>query len=1427
MLGDHARNIALLVAIVAVTQRAHAVNSGVCPQEYVDACSYLVTEEAGNDRIKYYCAYDDGETVSFPVDSPPAGTELNYRCQAQRGDAVIPDPLVGEILYTPRPTEAGCDLLTFEYLQVSTDEITDLRYRDSGIIIVHIVNLNDPPDVPSHRYYYDPETDVISPNAYVEFADYEANKDALPSDGDSFQRLRRQLDPESGFDVDGEIVRYVITRQPSNGTVWFDDHATEVYGTNNYFNYAPFGGLSTVDDGFQYQADDCSSPKATIGACSTVTGSVHVRVGTTGNEQGSSEAPPSPGVAGDDVTLTVVLWGYSYSTPLVVQEDIAETGTINRYELYDADGFVLEVPDLQYYFYSPSDNSECIENCRLSWGTVSMLCNGYESPGLVAGFESCDKSTGLDSTGTDDYGYGYDYAVSTSDNYVKFTYTPNANVGDQSDFFLVRARSASMTTLGSQSSTMYLQLQAVDDKPIFTEIAQTVESPMAAESNPQYGEFTLTAVDIDSPQVWLMARGISNSSLERGVLYTAVDDDGQGTLELSPGVPMPMNNTGGNEFSITLYYQSEALEYGENYLQLEFEALDTIDTVTTGNSVHAATINVHCIAGYYISTSHLNGGLSGQCAACSPGTYSREISSEYCVACAAGTYTASIGSAQCSSCPEDTYQASTGSTSCESCPVVVTGFLTAVTLGTGSNEVEDCMCARKVANESVTSAAGRGFYGQNGTSCNVCPGPDNEGGEWVKCPKDGMRWPMNLEGYYVDTRQEPVEVRMCFPEEACPEAATWEEMVAKPCKSGYSGIGCAECSSDYFRYFGECKKCDGALGFPVKIIIAMLVYMVILSALAGSENGNPMLQIFVNYMQMLGILASYNLKWTDKLKDNVRLVAFFNIHLEQFAPECSNDDWSYEQTWVMIMLTPVILGLCIFARVILVVLHQGFTSTLGAALKSAFPSLANPPQKNTSPFNSVQRAISKLLTYTMSRKKFVAKLKFAVHQLVVLLNFSYAALSVAAWKYFACPESITDGNYYLQAEPNIRCYHFDDSNTWTKMFFPGIFATIIYVFGIPALLASLLYFVRNNLEGTNALAMLGALYQRFDKDLYMWEVCVLLTKMGLCLPIVLFINSSDIFALRQGVMAMAVIVLAMFTTASNNPFDTWVLNQFQLLCYASLFFLLYAGCILTGYIGEDWEAALTGMMVITINIPVAIFLLAHFRWAKRTTVRVYTFTSALLGRCFGGGGDEKAKKAEELQLSWVTSVRLLLFVKKLAVHRYARELLTATTIRLTKEQWHSKDTRIPDRATLRSMLDAFWRDGVIADSEFSLQAPKTSENFEDAFKQKTRTLETLAKHPVEQNLPVKEFLCNVMNSADELLKKGTWGALESLFYKTVVRKKEKAMQRRRGSVFTATNRRKKVETENARMRAASLDPTRTSKKSNSPDADSHPDCKTS
>lgn len=390
----------------------------------------------------------------------------------------------------------------------------------------------------------------------------------------------------------------------------------------------------------------------------------------------------------------------------------------------------------------------------------------------------------------------------------------------------------------------------------------------------------------------------------------------------------------------------------------------------------------------------------------------------------------------------------------------------------------------------------------------------------------------------------------CSPPDAC-EAAN-------VCSKGYTGQKCGkccdvsqeklrdefgdlrknpECYDDsngdqylYYRAYGECVVCPAN-----QILLICLVVIAVASAgglgyLCKRRRVDiSVLAIGVDYVQVLSVFASTEVRWPKALRELYRAMAIFNLDfLDIFPPECSVAI-SYFNSWVLIEFAPIVLFACCWVGYCLVYVYTMWK------------------------FKYKKKEMRKAMKRLWGQLNSTLLYGFYFVYLLIAEN----TLDVLNCSTIESEDGVESKERYLVSDPTEVCWV--AGSTQQQLAPVAIFFVFFYVIGYPALLARILYPVTTRSlilddqllrvqgkggyeEGLSPrleqIAMcrtrLGLVYYRFMPDVPFWIVVVVLRKMMLAITTSLF-NSSASFQLA---ILLLILFISLVLQMRNLPYSS-------------------------------------------------------------------------------------------------------------------------------------------------------------------------------------------------------------------------------------------------------------------------------------------------
>jgi len=349
------------------------------------------------------------------------------------------------------------------------------------------------------------------------------------------------------------------------------------------------------------------------------------------------------------------------------------------------------------------------------------------------------------------------------------------------------------------------------------------------------------------------------------------------------------------------------------------------------------------------------------------------------------------------------------------------------------------------------------------------------------------------------------------------------------CAEGYYGNMCNGCLSGFSRSSRtKCGKCPDqavnivrsvGIGLAMVLVIAFVIKMSLISAHKARSHYSVYLKIFVNYIQLVTVTATFELSWPSYALQlfNIQEQAG-NISEQIFSFDCFRDSGETDNQRQVVFLKVVIVSL-----VPLLIVAVSFCFwTLVCCCRSSWY----------------------YLKYELVNSLVV--MFFMVHPSIIKLMFDF----------FNCKQ-IDTGEYWLTSFLNIRCW-----DTLHYRYAMAVALPSIILWGIltPSTALMLLIRYRKHLDDLNVKVRFGFLYTGYLAQKYYWEFVILYRKVLIIVFAVFFTNISIPV---QALCVMLVLLVAFILQMQKNPYLTPTLNDLELRAvlvgtltiYCGLFFL--------------------------------------------------------------------------------------------------------------------------------------------------------------------------------------------------------------------------------------------------------------------------------
>ncbi|CAG9323993.1 unnamed protein product [Blepharisma stoltei] len=433
-----------------------------------------------------------------------------------------------------------------------------------------------------------------------------------------------------------------------------------------------------------------------------------------------------------------------------------------------------------------------------------------------------------------------------------------------------------------------------------------------------------------------------------------------------------------------------------------------------------------------------------------------------------------------------------------------------------------------------------------GTSCKDCPAE-------AKCYGKSDIYP--LAGYWrwSNTTDDFLE---CPNSAACLGGVATNNSLGE-CETGYYGNLCQSCQSDYSRNGQDsCSKCPNptinALILAAMLILAILIVFLMVrasikSAFKPKSMTSVFIKIFMNYLQIVVLTASFNLDWP------FLVLQFFSVQEQAggvtdqiFSIDCylqGENTKPFYSKLVFMALLPA--GLF----VITLIFWLGYYICV--------------------------------IDTKYIKNKFLGSLVvqlFLIHPTLVKYNFSC----------YNCYE-VSPGNYYLRSDLDLKCW---DSEHWSYSLFVAFPSIMVWCITVPALCLLHIYLNRDKLLTLELKLQYGFLYLGYKKETYYWEFTIIYRKILIICCAVFMGNSSTSV---QALTVFFLLLTCFFVQAKIQPYLTDQLNILDLRAILVSGLTIYCGLF---YLTGDIVYAVKIVLFIIIVVVNFYFL---FYWASNMT----------------------------------------------------------------------------------------------------------------------------------------------------------------------------------------------------------------------------------
>ncbi|CAE7840919.1 Ank1 [Symbiodinium necroappetens] len=307
--------------------------------------------------------------------------------------------------------------------------------------------------------------------------------------------------------------------------------------------------------------------------------------------------------------------------------------------------------------------------------------------------------------------------------------------------------------------------------------------------------------------------------------------------------------------------------------------------------------------------------------------------SDRCHACEPGRAAPENGSEVCEWCNAGNYSDEPGSSVCKSCDNGTTSD------GRGSSALADCKCPQGTCFDIHISSCATCPAGMScAWACNLSAFGSREGE------------PLLQAGFMTLQAGDPLRVFRCRSAKACPGGRNGS------CSEGHDAqaVACGRCVSGYSPRSDGCKVCEDGDSLPLLLVLCGTSALVVLTTLVINKdplirsNASIMVAILggmaVSCLQSLNIYRQLEIDWFEPMRSILNAMSVLSFDLDILNGGCilGHDEvrkYTLQQCAVLVIIPLVLITLFCKKRFVATQVRVQFCNTVGTFLQVAFISL--------------------------------------------------------------------------------------------------------------------------------------------------------------------------------------------------------------------------------------------------------------------------------------------------------------------------------------------------------------------------------------------------------------------------------------------------------------------------------------------------------
>lgn len=394
---------------------------------------------------------------------------------------------------------------------------------------------------------------------------------------------------------------------------------------------------------------------------------------------------------------------------------------------------------------------------------------------------------------------------------------------------------------------------------------------------------------------------------------------------------------------------------------------------------------------------------------------------------------------------------------------------------------------------------------------------------------------------------------------ACPNPSACEGSHLPPrelsytgdCNEGYEGNLCQSCAENYSRSSkSECAACPepyinairlSGIAFGTLLAVVILVKTSLASARQPKALHSIYLKIFMNYLQLVMLTASFNLSWPAFVLKLFSAQESTGALTEQvFSIDCFINSTSSAEVFMDKLLLMAFVPLILLLAAVIVWV------TVSILKRSC-------------------RYMKNELTATC----------------IILFFISHPSIVKVAFSIYSCSE-VDPGEFWVSTQMNIRCWQGEHMEYALTVALPCI---LLWGIGVPAVCLIVITAERRKFHEMDTKIKYGFLVNGYKEGEYYWEFVILYRKI-IIISISVFL--AQISVAIQALAIMGVLVIMIAIQKKHQPYFKRSLNKAEMRSILVAAVTIYCGLY---YLTDDLDETSKTLLFVTIVLANAYFLL--------------------------------------------------------------------------------------------------------------------------------------------------------------------------------------------------------------------------------------------